>query len=1151
MTTHLAARLVWHDSGWNGHVCREPRENGWCIRYEWIRDERNDDLEARNAERSVGVHYLPPCWHDVNAFGSGPFRGQHDDPLHRHFLSPTSVDVAPNTFITAPFRRMRDEEVDAWKRDPEVQEHLLREFFKALEPARSLVFFYAMHGTPMDEEVDRVVIGAGRIREIAPMAYFGGKDTEGHRYPVWWRRITHAGGAEGFRLPYQEYLQIDPSGEAARRILCRVPPSCRSEFSYVAEWVRDDSAIAVLERLDESVAQIQRDSIVPGNWEKAREWLAVTVGEVWRERGAYPGLRAVLMSLGIVENQALALHRAVFAPVERAGHDAIQLFESLMDGKQQCPDARFRQEVARAGIEWRDLRPARRDLLRTMAKFDVTADQLGRLVHPQKRRACGIETQDTKLVENPYRIAEQDPGGNDSPPMSFELIDHGMLPDREHLAVDLPTIGRNDRRRLRALYTDVLKQAANDGDTFLSLDVATDKGVRSLPESRTIDGEPERIRDDAEWFGEIIERSSAGDAEVLALCEIRDMEHLIATTLAEFVETTYPQSGLDWEPLIRAAVEDSAALGQEAEGRARTEKTAALERAFQSRLSVITGRAGTGKTTVVRALLDGIASVEKGSNFLLLAPTGKARSRLKNRTQREAQTIHSLLASLGWVADDTFRLKHEGGREMTARTVVIDEASMLPVDLLATLFKALDLSSIRRLVFVGDPNQLPPIGPGRPFVDLIDWLDHDNRRHALARLSERARARDFNSEALQLSDRFTNEAPSASDDDILMRIATAELKGDLEVELWSTPEELDALIQKHLREKLKLSSDSDYEMFNKSLKDDHGAPAPDAWQILTPVRGNAHGTESLNRILQARFHGGLIRSQHPLTSQRIVLWDKVMQRQNDRRPTIPKGNADGYVANGDVGLVVGYERARGVEIAFVDQPAVTYPYRGRKDIQDSLELAYATTVHKAQGSDFEVVFLILPRHSRVMSRELVYTGLTRFRSNLILLLEGSDYSTLELFSRPEFSRAANRNTHLFYFAARPDVQGVPYRQNLIHRAAGGIMVRSKSEVIVAHVLTELGLDWKYEQYLPDPEHPKAGYWPDFTIYHRGDVYYWEHLGMSDDVTYRERWARKQKWYEKHGFAGHLVISKDGPLGSIDEPALHELARARILGLLSG
>lgn len=1146
MATHLAARLVWHDRGWDGRVCNAPKENGWCIRYDWIREGRDDDVETRCHGKQVGSSVLPPCAHDTNAFASaGGYTLQHTDPLYRTFLSPTSETIEPFSFVTAPFRRMRDEE--GWFYDPEDQKPLLDDFFAALERNRSLVFFYSMRGNPIDEDSDRVLVGVGRITEIEKPRYFGGADEHGRRYPVWWRKITHAGDAEGVRLPYQEYLAADPSGETARRILCRVPAGARAEFSYVGEHVRDDTAIAVLERLDTSLATVERDGIVKGPWKRARSWIQTTLAELWRERGIFPGTPAVLAHLGMTRGETA--HRTLFHPLEREGKDPRDLLFALLEGRQQPKSKPLRQEFAAVSVEWQDKRERTRDLLRLLMRFDLTKEQVDRVVSPTKRREAGIDADETEILNNPYLLVESDLGEENSDPIGFEAIDHGLLPDRDkvNLLVE-PPIGRNDKRRVRVLLVLALRAAAKEGDTFLPLEQALGRPAAELPETRQIDGDPERFMEEREWHSALVMLLEQDDAPPLvALTRVREMESFTANVLTELAEKRYEASGLNWSTYVAAALEGADPLSEDLEKRARAEKTAVLERAFTSRLALITGRAGTGKTTVVRALLEGIEKVEGKHAALLLAPTGKARARLQARAKHGAETIHSFLARNQWLHWGTYSLKWEGGKQEGARTVVIDEASMLPVDLFAVLLKALRRDQVRRLILVGDPNQLPPIGPGRPLADLIDWLQDGDRSHAFGHLRERARAKDVESEALQLSDLFTSEPPNASDDDILLRAATGALDRDLEVHFWTDTDELEEqLLTRFERFLDPAEGEKDYEAFNRSLEAD-GKPAPDRWQILSPVRGHGLGTEHINRLIQHRFHGGLLRRRgaRPVGDQQIVYLDKVMQIRNRWRKDVAK--MDCYIANGDVGIVVDtWAKTRTVTVAFAGQDREVR-YVGKGDVEENLELAFATTVHKAQGSDFDTVFLIIPRGGRNLSRELLYTAITRFQSRLVLLLEGDDVGALERFSRPEFSATARRNTYLFQLAGRPDLEGVPYPEQRIHRAKSGIWVRSKSELVVARALDDLGLTYEYELRLADPKKPKYGYLPDFTIFHQGETYYWEHLGMLDQTTYRGRWERKLAWYESNGFADRLITSKDGTGGSLDEQEIERIARQRILG----
>ena len=130
-----------------------------------------------------------------------------------------------------------------------------------------------------------------------------------------------------------------------------------------------------------------------------------------------------------------------------------------------------------------------------------------------------------------------------------------------------------------------------------------------------------------------------------------------------------------------------------------------------------------------------------------------------------------------------------------------------------------------------------------------------------------------------------------------------------------------------------------------------------------------------------------------------------------------------------------------------------------------LELAYALTVHKAQGSEFNKVFVVVPKKCRPLSRELLYTALTRSRENLILLLEGDSASSLYDLSKPEKSETARRNTNLFVGAIREQSDAIPYAEHLIHRTEKGHMVRSKSELVIANIIFHTaGLqDYEYER----------------------------------------------------------------------------------------
>ena len=178
------------------------------------------------------------------------------------------------------------------------------------------------------------------------------------------------------------------------------------------------------------------------------------------------------------------------------------------------------------------------------------------------------------------------------------------------------------------------------------------------------------------------------------------------------------------------------------------------------------------------------------------------------------------------------------------------------------------------------------------------------------------------------------------------------------------------------------------------------------------------------------------------------------------------------------------------------------------DVDGQLELAYALTVHKSQGSDFDTVFLILPKSATTLSRELLYTGLTRFRQKMVLLIE-RDTTVLEKLRKPAVLRhAASEHEYVRpggstriggpLLCRTPDPPHPP-----VPKHPQGILVRSKSEVIVADILTSLGISYEYEQKLPSKDDPNDFRLPDFTVSYEGDTFYWEHLGMLSVPSYKE------------------------------------------------
>jgi hypothetical protein len=284
--------------------------------------------------------------------------------------------------------------------------------------------------------------------------------------------------------------------------------------------------------------------------------------------------------------------------------------------------------------------------------------------------------------------------------------------------------------------------------------------------------------------------------------------------------------------------------------------------------------------------------------------------------------------------------------------------------------------------------------------------------------------------------------------------------------------------------------------------------------------------------------------------------DKVIQLRNQKREGwSPRGGSqEEYLANGEIGTVARYKSKGGwFDVVFAGRPGITFGYRASNFGEEGgpLELAYALTLHKAQGSDFGIVFFILPQ-TRLLSRELLYTGLTRSKQKLVLLVEGDDVSGLYDLTLPTKSETARRNTNLFRSVVREDVYETPYAEHLIHRLSDGRMVRSKSELVIAIELQRLDM-WSRCEYERPLDGPVTGgrLRPDFTfIDAAGDPIIWEHLGMLDKESYRRSWEWKLAWYEQNGYCvgENLFITEDGAPGGLDQTTITRVAR-EIDGLL--
>ncbi len=360
----------------------------------------------------------------------------------------------------------------------------------------------------------------------------------------------------------------------------------------------------------------------------------------------------------------------------------------------------------------------------------------------------------------------------------------------------------------------------------------------------------------------------------------------------------------------------------------------AVRLALTSKLLVITGGPGVGKTTLVNSILTILRA--KHVNALLCAPTGRAAKRLSESTGLEAKTIHRLLE----IDPKTGQFKRNQGSPLACDLLVADECSMIDVPLANQLLKA--VATETAVIFVGDVNQLPSVGPGQVLGDLID-----SGAVTVIRLTEvfrQAASSRIVRSAHQIRQGLFPTLPGKGEPSDFYLVPADE------------PEQIAHTVVDLVKTRLPAKFRVD--------------PVRDI-QVLCPMNRGITGARGINQALQAALNPP---GEHSIEKfgTAFTVADKVMQIEN---------NYDRDVFNGDIGFVLSIDREEELAVDF-DGRTVIYPFGEL----DELVLCYATTIHKSQGSEYPVVVIpISTQHYVMLKRNLVYTGITRGKHLVVLV----------------------------------------------------------------------------------------------------------------------------------------------------------------------
>lgn len=627
-----------------------------------------------------------------------------------------------------------------------------------------------------------------------------------------------------------------------------------------------------------------------GEWKVDKRYGSQFVAATWEETmpATVSGIEKYLGS-GLVKGIGPRFARAI---VQRFGTETIDIIETEIERLYEVPNI-GRKRVAKIRESWEKQKDIKNVML-FLQGYGVSTAYATKIY-----REYGKESID-KVRENPYRLADDIWG------IGFKTAD-GIAAKMGY--------EKEDPRRCRSGILYTLGQLSDEGHVYAGEEQLVKTAGQLLEAGETA------IRDTL--AGMLQAEDLILDKEAIYLPPFYHAECGTSRRLRDLAEST-GRSLFD-------GLFDPSSLTAETGIEYDEVQLAAIRQAVTSKVMVLTGGPGTGKTTTTQGI---IAALKKaGLCVLLAAPTGRAAKRMSEATGMEAKTIHRLLE---YNPQDGYKRNDENPLEGDA--LIVDECSMIDILLMNNLLKAVPVGM--RLVFVGDIDQLPSVGAGNVLRDIID-----SQRIPVVRLVRIFRQAQksrivMNAHAINQG-RFPDTSNGRDTDFFFMRE--------------DDPERAAATIVRLVKERLPRA-------YRES---------PDRIQVLTPMQRGVVGAANLNLLLQQALNpSGPSLNRGGYTYRQ---GDRVMQQRN---------NYDKDVFNGDLGYIREVDtEERTLKVDF-DGKWVEYDVTEL----DELTLAYATTIHKAQGSEYPIVVMpVLMTHFVMLQRNLIYTGITRAKKICVLL----------------------------------------------------------------------------------------------------------------------------------------------------------------------
>lgn len=526
------------------------------------------------------------------------------------------------------------------------------------------------------------------------------------------------------------------------------------------------------------------------------------------------------------------------------------------------------------------------------------------------------------MKQNPYKLAEDVTG------IGFKTADE---------IARKVGIGTDSDFRIKAGVLHVLKEAAGQGHTYLPEEILSKKtGELLLIEPDLV----EHHLMDMVMNKQIVIKEEDGERQIYSSYYYYTELNCARMLMDLNVPYNYSEKKFD---MLMDKLKNQMEMELDT-----MQRTAVLE-AARNGLLIITGGPGTGKTTTINAIIQFFE--QEGLDILLAAPTGRAAKRMSETTGQDAQTIHRLLELTGNVEDENQRMRFERNEENPLETdvVIVDEMSMVDISLLQSLLKAIVVGT--RVIFVGDVNQLPSVGPGNVLKDMIS--SHCFSMVKLTKIFRQATQSDIIMNAHKINRGEHLVLDNKSRDFFLLQREQVQ--------------NIISVIIQLVRDKMPKYVDAGvYDV-----------------QVLTPMRKGELGVERLNQILQEYLNPRSTSKKEKEYKQRIFReGDKVMQIKNNYQLAWEIKSKYGItqdagtgIFNGDCGIIREINLfAETLTVEYEEGKMTEYGFRSL----DELEHAYAITIHKSQGSEYPAVVMpILTGPRMLFNRNLLYTAVTR------------------------------------------------------------------------------------------------------------------------------------------------------------------------------